>query len=135
MRKTITFAAALAVLLSLAQTFVWGAHNTVTVAAPSVVYFGRTTWNVSSTATVRNTTGNQQTGQLTLFVFQIQPNGRVMEIQRQDLGTVVAPGNASAPGVPFSLSLHAQGSYVLLADFVSTNVPHTHSGTMSFTIF
>jgi hypothetical protein len=128
------FAALLTAVLSLSASWVRAAHNTVTVANPRVTYVGQSTWVVSSTATVRNTTGNTQTGQLTLLVFQVMFDGRVVQIARRDLGQVDLPPSASAPGVPFTVNVHSNGSYILMADYKSSTVAHTHSGTIDFFI-
>ena len=86
------------------------------------------------------TTANAQTGTLLLMVFQVQFDGRVVLVGRQDLGTVDLPASGNAPAVPFSFRLHTAGSYVILADYSSrvvgaaNPVAHTHGGTISFTI-
>lgn len=136
MRNALLLAAALGAALVLGPSAVRAAHNTCTVTNPSVVFAGLTTWVVNANARVSNTTANAETGQLTLILFQVQFDGRVVQLQRQDLGTVNVPAGAgaAAPAVPFSVQVHQPGSYILLADFATPNVAHTHSGTITFVV-
>jgi hypothetical protein len=138
MRKTLTLVAVLCAAMFVSQSTARGAHNTVTLTAPQVTYIGRSIYRVTTNCTVRNTTANPQTGELTLLVFEVLFDGRVVQVIRQHLGQVDLPASGNAPAVPVQFDLHAIGSYVVLADYSSrigaNVVPHTHSGTYSFVI-
>jgi len=136
MRKAVMLAAALGLALVFGPSAVRAAHNTVTVGAPTVVFTGLTTWVANSTVRINNTTNGTESGQVTLYLLQVQFDGKVVQLQKQDLGPVTIPGGvgAAAAPVPFSVQVHQPGTYLLLADVATTGVPHTHSGTITFVV-
>jgi len=79
---------------------------------------------------------NSESGQVTLYLFQVQFDGKVVQLQKQDLGAVTIPGGAGAAAtpIPFSVQVHQPGTYLLLADVITVGVPHTHSGTITFVV-
>jgi len=95
-----------------------------------------TTWTVNSVVRINNTTNNTESGQVTLYLFQVRFDGSVVQLQKQDLGAVTIPGGvgAAATPIPFTVQVHQPGTYMLLADVITVGVPHTHSGTIPFTI-
>jgi hypothetical protein len=139
MRKSMIYAAALTVTLLASSGMAWAAHNLITLSAPVVTRSGFETWLISGTVSVRNTTANAQTGQLTYVVFEIQFDGSVVERARKDLGIVNLPGgNGTTVNVPYVLPFRQKGSFLVLADFSSATasgpVPHTHAGTFPIRI-
>jgi hypothetical protein len=136
MRKAVMLAVALGIALVLGPSAVRASHNTVTVGAPTLVFTGLTTWVANSTVRINNTTANAQSGQVTLYLFLVQFDGKVVQLQKQDLGPVTIPGGpgAAATPIPFSVQVHQPGTYLLLADVATTGVAHTHSGTITFIV-
>ena len=107
------------------------AHNTVTVGVIS-----STRDAITGTVRVRNTTAAlTETGTLTLVVLQVKEDGRVEERDRQNLGTFTVAGGTSSPLIPYTVDtsrgLFKKGAFIILADFNTPPVAHTHCGTLT----
>jgi len=124
--------AAFAAVAALA-TRALAAHNTVTVAVAS-----STRESITGTIQVKNNIAVDQTGRLTLIVFEVKQDGSVQERDRRDLGAVdvAASGTTTvAYTVDTRRGLFDKGVFIVLADYSSAvngnPVPHTHCGTLS----
>lgn len=136
MRKAVILAAVLGIGLVLGPNTAQAAHNTVTVTAPAVVFSGLTTWTVDANVRINNTTAGAQSGQVTLYLLRVEFDGKITQLQKQDLGAVSIPGGvgAAAAAIPVRAFVHQPGTYLLFADVATLNVPHTHSGTIQFVV-
>jgi len=130
--RTLPLCAAAAFITVFAAS-AYAAHNTVTVAITS-----STRDAITGTIQVKNNIAVDQTGRLTLIVFQVKEDGKVEERARQDLGAVAVAASA-ATTAPYSVDTTRgpfdKGVFIVLADYSSAIngnlVPHTHCGTLS----